>query len=175
MRKFLAAIVCLSVLFAAMDIAYASPASVVEPVVKMTKPYWDDLYRLLDKAMLVNNLYNLNRKFASNGDDFYRFVKTTDKIDDVLRVVAKLPMAQRAPLLLEISAARNLVKPTEMLKLQQLIRGMDKADDIIRLAMTKGDDIADALRVAAKVGTKADDAAKVTTASGKVFPKTSAR
>jgi hypothetical protein len=180
MRKFFVSIVCLWVLLANIESAYASPAA-LGSVVQYTSQYWDDLYKLWHKSRFAGKLDDAARaaKIAiSKGDDFYRFVKTADKLefDNLLEAVVKLPISQRAPLLLEIATARGVVKPSKMLQLKKVAAGLSGADDIIRKAITNGDDVGDALHVASKVRTaqvadKADDAAKVVTTSAKATNK----
>jgi len=83
--------------------------------------YIDDLFRLATKAKKYKNLTKL---------EFATYLKHSH-IDDIIPLIRKLPSDARVGTLLEIAAEKNLIKPTQVLQLNNKLKHVSDYDTII--------------------------------------------
>lgn len=94
--------------------------------------YVDDLYDIAKTTLRIS---------MTKGDDLVKFFKTTDKLDDVVMVVSKLPKFKVQETILEIAALRGTIKKTDIFKIRGLLAGVDDCDTLLLHAFRRGDDL----------------------------------
>jgi hypothetical protein len=94
---------------------------------------------------MIDDMYDIAKstlKYTlTKGDDFLRFIKFTDNVDDIARIIDKLPKKHRLGAILSVCATRGSIKKTQLLKLKTVLGRADDADDILLAALRNGDDV----------------------------------
>src|SRR6056297_3247570 len=79
----------------------------------------------------INDLYDLAvttfKISVTKGDDFLRFVKTTNKVDDLVILISKMPKYKKYDTLLDVAALRGRIKPIDILKIKGITKHVKDA------------------------------------------------